>query len=550
MTPKQRFYAKIQRRLRAVEPDVARAYLRSLDKLVAGLSDFELERMIASGSIERLLSEVLSDAQIDKAFTELRIAVQKATSEATMFFGRDIPGIEPSAIDTLFGVLSPQVIEAVRAVQSRTFTRLAPDLREGAREIIEAGIRRGDNPKTTARQMREMIGLGPSEIQQVNNYRDGLLGVNGRDWRTYKRRDRRFDKTLERLEAAGKPLTREQVDKMVEAYRRRRIALSAEANARTATLDSFKFADRAAWRAAIENGTVSAAFLGREWLSVLDGRERPEHRALSGTVVGFDERFPNGELIPGESDFNCRCHARTFVRKDALAANKTPAAATEIKPRAPRKPRAPAAPPVVPEAPTVLDPISDKLKAAEDAIRPLRHERAYVLDDKGNVLIDKKGAARSVSFSQQEVAYITDRNAIFTHNHPTGNMPFSGHDIDMAVRINAKQMRAVANGGTTFIMERGAAADWGGTTPVFRAAEVTRGFNDVSKRYNTMLKNADARAYAEQLAERKRLGITGGKIVIDTSHRANLPKFEDVLDKHWQEVAEKYGWIYRKEYAQ
>lgn len=54
----------------------------------------------------------------------------------------------------------------------------------------------------------------------------------------------------------------------------------------------------------------------KEWSTVLDGRERPDHAAADGQVVGFDEPFRVGSVsmlhpgdvnAPAEQVVNCRC---------------------------------------------------------------------------------------------------------------------------------------------------------------------------------------------------------------------------------------------------
>lgn len=52
-----------------------------------------------------------------------------------------------------------------------------------------------------------------------------------------------------------------------------------------------------------------------QWLSAQDGRERPSHRSLNGSIVTKGQRFDNGLLYPGDPSggvselVNCRCTA-------------------------------------------------------------------------------------------------------------------------------------------------------------------------------------------------------------------------------------------------
>jgi hypothetical protein len=84
-------------------------------------------------------------------------------------------------------------------------------------------------------------------------------------------------------------------------------AFNAETNARTAALDAQRSAQRLVWEEAIESGAVARGDVTKTWRGVKDERERPEHLAMEGETVQFDQPFSNGEMIPGESTYNCRC---------------------------------------------------------------------------------------------------------------------------------------------------------------------------------------------------------------------------------------------------
>lgn len=71
--------------------------------------------------------------------------------------------------------------------------------------------------------------------------------------------------------------------------------------------------------------------LQKEWMTSVDGRERPAHRGADGQIVDFKERFNvGGELLfnPGDpagsakNVVNCRCSTAPFPKEDAQAADK------------------------------------------------------------------------------------------------------------------------------------------------------------------------------------------------------------------------------------
>jgi hypothetical protein len=95
------------------------------------------------------------------------------------------------------------------------------------------------------------------------------------------------------------------------------LALNAEAHVRSIALDANRLAQRLSWEDAIARGIIGRNRVRRTWLATAgpagDGRNRPEHLALHGVTVGMDTPYPNGELVPGEHSYDCRCGERFTV---------------------------------------------------------------------------------------------------------------------------------------------------------------------------------------------------------------------------------------------
>ncbi|RHR75551.1 hypothetical protein DWW69_09685 [Bacteroides sp. AF16-49] len=105
----------------------------------------------------------------------------------------------------------------------------------------------------------------------------------------------------------------------------------------------------------------------------------------------------------------------------------------------------------------------NKIASTENEIRMnKKFETGIVFDNKGKIVIDKRGASYSVSFTQEECKKMKD--AIMTHNHPRGwgypekslariGNSFSPADIYLAVTWDLAEMRAVTPN-YTFSMKR------------------------------------------------------------------------------------------------
>lgn len=328
MTPAERFIARVRRRLSALQPEAASAYLRGLRILVewAGKRDVEravsvaysTARTVGAGALpvamDDALRPLMTDGVIDAAFSRFRAVTQGAVGDGVMYFARDVPGAQRFDVNVNFGVLQPRVVEAIRTMDDRVTERLRGEVRASYRGIMEQAYVDGIGPRQAAGRVRHLLGLAPNELRQVANFRAALSGKDGRDWRTYTARDRRYDRTIAKaLQGGG--LTPERIDAMVEAYARKRLALSAEAHARTTMLNASKAGQQASWQSAVDQGIIDGSLLSKEWITVGDSKVRPDHVEMRGEVAAFDQPYSNGQVVPGESEWNCRCWSRIFARR-------------------------------------------------------------------------------------------------------------------------------------------------------------------------------------------------------------------------------------------
>jgi hypothetical protein len=343
VSPAERaFVNRLQARARNLQPELARRLLIAYDLIRRVLSEAELARAINAGFVDSLLAEVLSDSTLDPAFSSLRALVDRSLLDSATDAARDLP----SSIRSSFDVLNPRVIQAARTLDTAAIDVLKSDVRETVRQVVVEGLEAGKGARAIAARVRESVGLAPNQELWVANFRAELesgdraalrraLGRNKLrtpDGSVLTRSGHAGGKglgerdlaLLDRVLGSDGRLRPAQVERMVTAYRKRLEAWNAEAHARTIALQAQKKATRLSWEYALERGVVQRHQLRREWLAVGgpggDGRNRPHHLAMHGEVVGFDEQFSNGQLEPGEGDWNCRCLARVFVARMRLAA--------------------------------------------------------------------------------------------------------------------------------------------------------------------------------------------------------------------------------------
>jgi len=325
VTPaERRLWRAIQRRVVALTPTMNKAILDAFANIVALMS--ETEMILALANADTFAETVLTDARMRQAFIGVRAEIARQTREAALWFIPQLPqgGAVDGVLAVGFNILNPNVIEAIRKLDSRVMVSLRDDLREGFRATVRQGLTEGVGSRTIARRVRQSVGLAPNQLQAVTNFHDALAGGDFTKALGYELRDKRFDATLKRLRAADGSLTAKQINTMTSAYRRKFIAWNAKTVARTAVNDAQRLGKHLATQAAIDAGILDGSRMFSRWVNSGDSRVREEHQdapiGAGNTVVRFGEPFETGEVIPGEDSWNCRCIKVDFEAPRAVAA--------------------------------------------------------------------------------------------------------------------------------------------------------------------------------------------------------------------------------------
>lgn len=316
MSPAQlALFMRTHAKIATLRPDVAASVVRAWATIANAFSESELADLITAGYADRLIAEALSDQMLDRALVPLRERMRTVVRSGFQYTLPSLPngGKIDGTLVVTFDSLSPDVLRAIRTLETPVVSRLTDDVRDVVRARVTQGLVDGEAPRTIARDLRSVIGLGPSQYEQIQRYREALTTGDITAVKRYTLRS----KTVDRMMANG-PLSEKQIATEIQRYTKRRIALNAETTARTATLDAFKLGQRLSWQAAIDSGVVPPGRqLMKQWIGVMDERERPEHVAMENETVPFDEPFSNGEMVPGESTYNCRCIARYYLGRAA-----------------------------------------------------------------------------------------------------------------------------------------------------------------------------------------------------------------------------------------
>lgn len=229
------------------------------------------------------------------------------------------PGSEgrDKVIAVSFDLRNPAIDKALNDYRFGLIQQITDGQEATIRSVVQAAMLEGLPPAVMARRIRDTIGLTEAQAQHVLNYRreleQGKIGALTRALR-----DRRYDAVVASALDGRTTLSGEQVDRMVEAYRRRYVAYRSMTIARTESLRAANAGQRAVIEAAAAAGDLDNMIIRKTWLSTEDDRVRHTHAQLNGQSVDGMEtpfvtskgnriRWPQDDQAVAEETINCRC---------------------------------------------------------------------------------------------------------------------------------------------------------------------------------------------------------------------------------------------------
>lgn len=335
-----------------------------------------LEQLIALKipEIQRLFLEVMQDI-VDRAILSEMIAAIEANDAERLF---KATGFTPAAlapiIDAIeqvykdsaetttdgmpkrirtptglaifrFDMRNPRVENDLKVNSSILITRLTEEARQNVRNALQDGMIKGDNPRTTAlnivgridpvtkQRIGGVIGLTENQEMWVRNAERYLKQLDPKYF-NLKLRDKRFDSIVQKAIESGKPLSSDDVSKIITRYKAAALKWRGENISRTETIQALNRGEYMANMQLVQEGLIKPEQVTKEWDDVGDSRVRHTHRFLAqkygkGKGIGLDEPFisPSGArlMFPGDSRLgapveeiaHCRC--RVHIRVNWLA---------------------------------------------------------------------------------------------------------------------------------------------------------------------------------------------------------------------------------------
>ena len=244
-------------------------------------------------------------------------------------------GTIPTNIGTLamrFNMRNQRAEKWIQDASSKLITEVVEDQRQAVKDELQAGLERGDNPRTTALNIvgridpatkkREggIVGLTSQQSNWMRNARAELESLDS-SYFERKLRDKRLDKKIRRAIENGEPLDQKTIDAAIVRMQHRALKYRGDVISRTESINALRAGQYESIAQAVERGELMLDEVKKTWDASADGRTRPWHTNAEMQYkdgIPFSQPFNvGGELMNYPSDttlgatgknvIQCRC---------------------------------------------------------------------------------------------------------------------------------------------------------------------------------------------------------------------------------------------------
>ena len=277
--------------------------------------DPEVRALVMGGSVDAAVDRILGSELVGAAKQAVRAELAQAITLAGATWTR-MTVVPALGMKVAYSALNAASVDALARLELQFFPPIFAETRAAFKVAVSSGLEQGMNPRDIARGLRQYVGLTEYDARIISTFE---LQVRANPAAALQRalRDARYDGTLQRAVDGTATLTEGQVAAMRDAYVRRLENWRAETWSRTAANNAVKEANLTAWQNSADALGITRANVEKGWSTTIDGREREEHAAMNDEWVPIDEPFSNGDMIPGEGDWNCRCVMLFRLTEDA-----------------------------------------------------------------------------------------------------------------------------------------------------------------------------------------------------------------------------------------
>jgi SPP1 gp7 family putative phage head morphogenesis protein len=256
-------------------------------------------------ALDKSFTDTLAGKGLEAGIRSFRDAIQSTYASGATAGITKLPSTV--ATDLSFNLMSRESVQFLENYEFGLIQGITDQAKDSIRQIIIRAFQEGGAPAKQARQIRDVIGLTPSQEQAVASFRDSLASTDkltnalGRALR-----DGRYDRTLEAHRAAGTVPSETAADKMVSRYAERFVNHRATTIARTESVRASNMGQRQVWDQAQKQGLL-AHDQQRVWITSGDDRTCEICEELDGETAGLNEEFDAGIMEPPDPHPDCRC---------------------------------------------------------------------------------------------------------------------------------------------------------------------------------------------------------------------------------------------------
>lgn len=320
---------------------IADAFIEAMENLKANVNLGDIIRALSNNDIVGAIAAMnLDPAALNVLARSIEDAYNDGGNTAASFFP-PIADETGAKVVIRFNIRNPTAEAWVRNRSSSLVTAVVEEQRENIQIKLEEGLRKGDNPTTTALDIvgridkatgvrsGSIIGLTGQQLEFVGNSEAELAGGDLSNYFKRTLRDKRFDRTIAKAQREGTGVPADVADKAIRSYKNRLLKFRGDMIGRTESLTALRTAENETYRQAIERGDVDADTVLKDWDSAGDRKVRDTHVVLDGQVRTFFEPFKSSSgallMFPGDVSLgagaaeivHCRCRAK--YRVDFLA---------------------------------------------------------------------------------------------------------------------------------------------------------------------------------------------------------------------------------------
>lgn len=313
---------RLEKLRKQIERRLKRAYEEFLGSFESELVKSQIRQAIATNNIDALIT--IAATQTSIIGNALPFAIIATATEEMAHLKTILPkNVRGAGVSIGFDPSHPRAAEKMQAAKLGLISEFNDKQRASVRQALTRAFEAGQGPRAVAATFVDSVGLTASQEAAVANYR-ALLEANSKQALARDLRDRRFDRTIARAAATDKPLTQDQIDRMVGRYRENYKRYRAETIARTESTRIASLARQEATLQMVEDTGIDPERVVRVWNVTFDNRLRDIHASMDGQEVGLEDPFidgdgneimyPGDEAAPAETTINCRCTTSTRIK--------------------------------------------------------------------------------------------------------------------------------------------------------------------------------------------------------------------------------------------